>query len=273
MKDIKDIFENYSENPSDEVWNRLSSRLDKEMPATPQHHTSAWKWVTVALVTAVVGGGATYGVVHYQSEKQSVMTENKVEVPVNEMDDANTDLAYVTEEVAVKSETVSSVTDSEEKVEKEAVGKDAKSVSANQSQASAKERNSESAAQTNTQVPQVVLPANSTLARQLAADPVLKNLSDSSVEWSKPVHLSIPNLFTPNNDGVNDLFFIDGLEQYSSPKLVVRDKNNRVVYQSNDYRNNWGAENCPDGVYNYEFSFTYNGIDNLATGKVRVIRK
>ena len=124
----------------------------------------------------------------------------------------------------------------------------------------------------NTNVRQIVLPPNSTLARQLAADPVLRNLSDDSVDWSLPVHLSIPNLFTPNNDGVNDLFVIEGLENYSSPKLAVRDKNNRVVYQSDAYKNNWGGENCPEGVYSYEFTFKYNGIESQATGKVRIIR-
>ena len=119
---------------------------------------------------------------------------------------------------------------------------------------------------------QVVLPPNSTLAKQLAADPVLKKLSDESVDWSMPVHLSIPNLFTPNNDGVNDFFVIEGLENYASPRLVVRDKNNKVVYQNNAYKNTWGGEDCPEGVYNYEFTFVYNGIENLATGKVRIMR-
>ena len=121
-------------------------------------------------------------------------------------------------------------------------------------------------------VRQEVLPANSTLAKQLAADPVLKNLSDDSVDWSAPTHLTIPNLFTPNGDNVNDLFVIEGIEQYASPKLVVRDKNNRIVYQKADYQNTWGGDNCPDGVYNYEFTFYYNGIENQATGKVRIIR-
>ena len=118
----------------------------------------------------------------------------------------------------------------------------------------------------------MVLPPNSTLAKQLAADPVLKRLSDDGVDWSMPVHLSIPNLFTPNNDGVNDLFVIEGLENYSSPRLVVRDKNNKVVYQNNAYKNTWGGEDCPEGVYNYEFTFVYNGIENQAMGKVRIMR-
>jgi gliding motility-associated-like protein len=123
-----------------------------------------------------------------------------------------------------------------------------------------------------TNVRQEVLPPNSTLAKQLAADPVLRTLSDENVEWTPPTHLSIPNLFTPNGDGVNDMFVIEGLEGYSSPRLVVRDKNNRIVYQSANYRNNWDGGSCPEGVYSYEFTFTYQGIENQAVGKVRIMR-
>ena len=123
-----------------------------------------------------------------------------------------------------------------------------------------------------TNVRQEVLPPNSTLAKQLAADPVLRTLSDENVEWTPPTHLSIPNLFTPNGDGVNDMFVIEGLESYSSPRLVVRDKNNRIVYQSANYRNNWDGGSCPEGVYSYEFTFTYQGIESQAVGKVRIMR-
>jgi len=123
-----------------------------------------------------------------------------------------------------------------------------------------------------TNVRQEVLPPNSTLAKQLAADPVLRTLSDENVEWTPPTHLSIPNLFTPNGDGVNDMFVIEGLEGYSSPRLVVRDKSNRIVYQSANYRNNWDGGSCPEGVYSYEFTFTYQGIENQAVGKVRIMR-
>ena len=44
MKDIKVILDNYSEQPSEEVWERLSARLDAEMPAREARRT-AWKWV------------------------------------------------------------------------------------------------------------------------------------------------------------------------------------------------------------------------------------
>ncbi len=264
MQEFKDIFENYQEKPSEELWGRISERLDVEMPvekATSVKRMSFWKWAAVAL-SALTIGGVTYGVIrHHQSDQQAV-AQNTVVTPAQEEESVVvTEVEPVTEtitpekaelpvpaeqELRTSNAEVAPVTKQEPEVKKEVAPK--------------------------TNVRQEVVPANSTLAKQLAADPVLKNLSDESVDWSLPKHLTIPNLFTPNGDGVNDLFVIEGLENYGSPRLMVRDKNGRVVYQSGDYHNTWSGENCSDGVYHYELTFTYNGIENQATGKVRIIR-
>ncbi len=264
MQEFKDIFENYQEKPSEELWGRISERLDVEMPvekATSVKRMSFWKWAAVALSVLTIGG-VTYGVIrHHQSDQQAV-AQNTVVTPAQEEESVVvTEVEPVTEtitpekaelpvpaeqELRTSNAEVAPVTKQEPEVKKEVAPK--------------------------TNVRQEVVPANSTLAKQLAADPVLKNLSDESVDWSLPKHLTIPNLFTPNGDGVNDLFVIEGLENYGSPRLMVRDKNGRVVYQSGDYHNTWSGENCSDGVYHYELTFTYNGIENQATGKVRIIR-
>jgi gliding motility-associated-like protein len=264
MQEFKDIFENYQEKPSEELWGRISERLDVEMPvekATSVKRMSFWKWAAVALSVLTIGS-VTYGVIrHHQSDQQAV-AQNTVVTPAQEVESVVvTDVEPVTEtitpekaelpvlaeqELRTSNAEVAPVTKQEPEVKKEVAPK--------------------------TNVRQEVVPANSTLAKQLAADPVLKNLSDESVDWSLPKHLTIPNLFTPNGDGVNDLFVIEGLENYGSPRLMVRDKNGRVVYQSGDYHNTWSGENCSDGVYHYELTFTYNGIENQATGKVRIIR-
>jgi len=264
MQEFKDIFENYQEKPSEELWGRISERLDVEMPvekATSVKRMSFWKWAAVALSVLTIGS-VTYGVIrHHQSDQQAV-AQNTVVTPAQEEESVVvTEVEPVTEtitpekaelpvpaeqELRTSNAEVAPVTKQEPEVKKEVAPK--------------------------TNVRQEVVPANSTLAKQLAADPVLKNLSDESVDWSLPKHLTIPNLFTPNGDGVNDLFVIEGLENYGSPRLMVRDKNGRVVYQSGDYHNTWSGENCSDGVYHYELTFTYNGIENQATGKVRIIR-
>ena len=76
-----------------------------------------------------------------------------------------------------------------------------------------------------------------------------------------PVKLKIPNIFTPNGDGINDFFEIgygeegrpinDLNEYFLSHKLVIFNRWGRTVYESSDYKNDWDGDNLPDGTYFY----------------------
>ena len=267
MKSVKEILNQYEEKPSADVWERLDARLDEEMPVmenVPQlHRVKLWKWVAVGLSALTVGGVLTLGVVLHHRGNQDVIVENNAKTVENELVD---EMDVVVETVEPLEQ--GNASDLVKPTDVLSPNNNVEDKSMDKPDVKIKEETIAPKANAR----QIVLPPNSTLAKQLAADPVLKNLSDDSVDWSLPVHLSIPNLFTPNNDGVNDFFVIEGLEQYSSPKLVVRDKNNRIVYQSDAYKNTWGGDNCPEGVYSYEFTFVFNGIENQATGKVRIIK-
>jgi len=64
----------------------------------------------------------------------------------------------------------------------------------------------------------------------------------------------IPNIFTPNGDGKNDTFHIFGIEGFRGSSLVIYDRWGTAIFQDDDYRNNWGGEENPDGVYYYIFT-------------------
>ncbi|NLN73902.1 MAG: T9SS type B sorting domain-containing protein [Bacteroidales bacterium] len=67
----------------------------------------------------------------------------------------------------------------------------------------------------------------------------------------RPCEIEIPNVFTPNSDGFNDYFFIDGLDSYPNSKLKVYNRWGKVVYRSDNYQNDWDGKNVADGVYYY----------------------
>jgi len=65
--------------------------------------------------------------------------------------------------------------------------------------------------------------------------------------------LEIPNVFTPNDDPLNQCFEIDS--RIIGGELLVFDRWGVEVYRSSNYQNNWDGDDLPSGVYFY----TLNG--------------
>lgn len=63
--------------------------------------------------------------------------------------------------------------------------------------------------------------------------------------------LTIPNIFTPNGDGKNDVFEIKGLESYPGSSLLIFNRWGNEVYSSTNYQNNWDGSNLAEGTYYY----------------------
>lgn len=81
---------------------------------------------------------------------------------------------------------------------------------------------------------------------------------------------NIPNVFTPNGDGINDAFTISGLELLPW-HLAVYNRWGRKVFESEQYKNDWNGSGLPSGVYYYSLS----NIDVKKTfrGWVEIIRQ
>jgi gliding motility-associated-like protein len=110
-----------------------------------------------------------------------------------------------------------------------------------------------------------------------SADNVTENNSETSINpddfaYSRPVVIEIPNIFTPNGDGVNDLFVIKGLENCEKRMLIVKDQKGQTVFQSNRYDNNWDGANLPNGSYYYQFSYSINNINEMRKGVILIRR-
>ncbi len=62
-------------------------------------------------------------------------------------------------------------------------------------------------------------------------------------------YFQIPNIITPNNDGLNDNFVIVG--NLLGSKLEIYNRWGRKVNEYASYQNQWNGEGQPDGVYYY----------------------
>ena len=65
--------------------------------------------------------------------------------------------------------------------------------------------------------------------------------------------LRIPNAFSPDGDGINEGWVIEGMDYRVKYKVVIFDRWENIVFQSDNYLNNWGGKN-------------YAGGENLAEG-------
>ena len=62
--------------------------------------------------------------------------------------------------------------------------------------------------------------------------------------------LFIPNVFTPNGDGINDTFFIRNLPT-DGAQVLIATRWGRTVFQSDSYDNSWAGEGLSEGIYFY----------------------
>jgi len=94
--------------------------------------------------------------------------------------------------------------------------------------------------------------------------------------WSNEVRLSfhhtltIPNVFTPNGDGVNDTFNFPKLEIFHDNELLVLDRNGKEVFSRKDYDGSWDGNGVAPGVYYY--SFTEKRFGTTYKGWLQILR-
>jgi len=86
--------------------------------------------------------------------------------------------------------------------------------------------------------------------------------------------ITVPNAFTPNNDGVNDLWDVRGLVAYQNAVIDVFDRYGGKVFHSIGYGSSWdGTYNgkaIPPGTYYYVIDLKVNG--QVLSGPLTVIR-
>jgi gliding motility-associated-like protein len=95
--------------------------------------------------------------------------------------------------------------------------------------------------------------------------------TDNIVITVVPYCIKVKNAFTPNGDGINDLWQVyDQFDCLKNVSLHVFNRYGSKVFESQDYRNNWDGnykgKPVPDATYYAVINFT------LITGKVFTVR-
>lgn len=86
---------------------------------------------------------------------------------------------------------------------------------------------------------------------------VIINRSDKSVIAEGYIYITVkendrffvPNLITPNDDGLNDTWKLDFLSQYPNHIIQVFNRDGIIVYEARNYQNDWKGEGMTKGGY------------------------
>jgi len=78
------------------------------------------------------------------------------------------------------------------------------------------------------------------------------NMADNVASDTKNIlGLNIPNVFTPNGDGMNDTFVIEDLNKYPENEILIFNRWGNTVFQEKNYHNEWTGNGLSEGTYFY----------------------
>ena len=103
----------------------------------------------------------------------------------------------------------------------------------------------------------------------IVADDICVNIGDEFAVY-------LPNSFTPNGDGLNDVFIVSGFG-ISTLRMDIYDRWGTKIFSSSSQKEGWngnqGGESCREGVYNWFLEYTSdNGQRLQKTGYVNLLR-
>jgi gliding motility-associated-like protein len=90
----------------------------------------------------------------------------------------------------------------------------------------------------------------------------------------EPVGIVVPDGFSPNGDGINDVFVIPGIEDYPDCELTVYNRWGNKIYYMKGYDNSWdgtpndnsllvGKQKAPSGTYYYVLKLNSKSLPDL----------
>lgn len=101
--------------------------------------------------------------------------------------------------------------------------------------------------------------------------------SDYRSWFTKSIALSselfIPNVFTPNGDGVNDRFEIRGIEAFDHVSITIYNRWGNSIYEHANYDNSWNGTGLNAGTYYYVIETKEGPLSSIHKGWVLLIKE
>lgn len=298
MKELHDIMTDFEVTPSQDCWQKLSHRLDVAMPQvststqaaskalSASHSTGStiFKVVVATLSTAAVATSITLAVVNSHNDSTSPNEQPAAQIVQDTTSNPENEEVNISAKHAItidkNIDNLPTPTDTaSHKANVTEIGTSVKTTAVNSitsdnlPKANAKPMSLHVKPRSLKPIGNITLPSITPISTAAQDDPAVQQHEDEIPDFQEPVKLEIPNVFTPNGDGVNDYFVIKGLDNCNIRQLSVHDRGGHVVFKSNSYENNWNGDNCSDGVYYYQLTIDNHGIQQTMTGSVTIIRR
>jgi len=105
----------------------------------------------------------------------------------------------------------------------------------------------------------------------------LVTLNIGCIDCSFDATIEMPNVFTPNYDGINDLFIPIRYKNIAEANMKIYNRWGNLVYTSDQVINGWNGKiknkECPDGIYFWIVNYSdKNSYSNSIRGAVTLMR-
>jgi gliding motility-associated-like protein/uncharacterized repeat protein (TIGR01451 family) len=102
----------------------------------------------------------------------------------------------------------------------------------------------------------------------------IDELNNTSTVSHIQLDFNIPNVFTPNGDGMNDTWEITGIQEFfTSNRLLIVNRWGIEVFKTENYANEWDGGNLNEGTYFYQLTgVRLDGKEEVFKGYVTIIK-
>lgn len=255
MKDIEDLmreeFSGAEQTPPPDVWKGINGRMARRIKAR--------RWSVTIVSVAVLTTAAVwfFGLQNENSKADQVAyVENNETVLTDKTEET---VPVIVNDAKAPTEKRETVVTTVETPQRGNLSEKNTAVDNSPRYSSVKEEKSETMVVNESETPlheDISIP-KTTVKKETVEKQEEKDSAEEKSPDSKMLHndiaIAIPNVITPNGDGMNDCWNIPDLEKYGTVQVQVYTAQSKRVYMSNDYKGDFCGDDLPSGNYFYVF--------------------